>query len=408
MLLLAAPSPAAAQDPVFVVRAVNEENGRAVRDILIQVRDIDTDLVRAEARTDRDGQASVPVAPLQWYAVRAVAPGFTSRDQVLMAPARGMTSFPVPLEPTPPRLPRFKYGTVSGRILGVADVPLPDIIVLAEPVHSMSIGGGRTTTGKDGVFRIDVPVGTYRIRTERSSPYPPFIAVPPVFDAYGRAEAAPIVVAPDRETSGVVIHPPHEQRFRARVTVVGETGPAFEGRVEWRGPHGRGSSARIHPNGTADLGPLERGRFTLTAVAGRKPAQSVGTAEIEIVDGPLDDVVITAVPAGRARGRVVGPDGRPFRPRTGQSVWVTPNAAGSLSTWPPERVEVDGYFFVPGLIGDMCLRATGDDLHTASVTHDGTDYTGRPFRFEPGQEIFGIVIRLERGRVAYPDDRRCD
>jgi hypothetical protein len=408
LLLLAAPAPAAAQDPVFLVRAVNEENGRALRDILIQVRDADTDLVRAEARTDREGRAPLTVAPLQWYTVRAIAPGFTSRDEVLMAPARGTTAFPVALEPIPPRLPQFKYGTVSGRVLGAGGAPLDGIIVFADPTHSMSMGGGRTTTAKDGGFRFDLPAGTYRIRTEHSNPFPKFNTVPPVFDVYGRAEAPPVVVAPDRETPGVVIEPPREQRFRARVTVVGEAGPVSEGRVEWRGPEGRGFSARIQPDGTADLGPLERGHFTLTAVAGRKPAQSAGTAEIEIVDGPLDGVVITAAPAGRARGRILGPDGRPFRPRPGQSVWVTPNAAGSLSTWAPERVEVDGYFFVPGLIGDMCLRATGDGLHTASVTHQEIDYTGHAFRFEPGQEIAGIVIRLAPGSVTYPDDRRCE
>ena len=406
LLLLATPSASYAQDPIFLIRVVNEESGRALRDVLVQVRDVDTDLVRAEARTNQSGQASIAVAPLQWYAVSAVAPGFTSRDEVLMAPARGTTSFPVPLEPIPPRLPQFKYGTVSGRVLGAAGVPLANIIVFADPAHP-SGWGGRTTTGEDGAFRIDVPVGTYRIRTERSSPYPPFIAVPPVFDVYGRAEAPRVVVAADRETPAVVISPPREQRFRARVTVLGESGPVTEGRVEWRGAHGRGAAARIHPDGTADLGPLEPGPFTLTAVAGRKPAQLAGTAAIEIVEGPLDDVVIAVIPAGRARGRIVGPDGRPFRPRPGQSVWVTPNPVGSLSTWFPERVEVDGYFFVPGLIGDVCLRASGDDLHTASVTHDGTDYTGRALRFEPGQEISGIVIRLERGRVAYPDDRRC-
>ena len=408
LLLLAAPLPAAAQDPVFLVRAVNEESGRAVRDILIQVREADTDLVRAEARTDRDGQASIPVAPLQRYAVRAVARGFTARDQVLMAPARGSTSFPIALQQIAPRPPLHKFGAVSGRVLGPGSVPLPGIIVSAESNHAHG-ASGRTTTEKDGSFQLDVPAGTYQIRTEHSNPYPPFAAIPPFFDVYGRAESAPVVVSADRETSGVVIYPPREQRFRARVRVMSAAGPVTGGRVEWRGGHGRGASATIQPDGTADLGPLERGRFTLTAVTSHKPAQLAGTAAIEITDAPLDEVVIEVRPAATARGRVVGADGRPFRARPGQGLWVMPNTVGSLSTGStPEPVEVDGHFLVTGLTGGMCLRVAGDDLHTANVTWEGTDYTGRAFRFEPGEAIFGIVIRLAPGSVPYPDDRRCE
>jgi hypothetical protein len=408
LLLLALPAAAAAQGPIFIVRAVDEHNKRALANTLIQVREVESDVVFAEARTNDQGQVSIPVAPLQWYSVQAIAPGFTSREQVLLSLARGTSSFAVLLEPVAAKFPRLKYGTVSGRVLGTGGVPLPGIVVTADGGPT-AMQWGRTTTEKDGSFRMEVPEGTYKVGTASSSPSPLFVAVPPVFDVYGAAEMSPVTVAADRETSGVVIYPPREQRFRARVTVVADTGPVSDGRVEWRGAHGRGFAARIQPGGFADLGPLARGVYTITAIAGRKPAQLAGTGTIEVDDEPLDDPVIYVVPAGRASGHVLGVDGRPVRLRAGEHFSVLANAAGSLSlgSGPDNLVDRDGRFLLTGLLGDICLSLAGEDAHAASVTHEGTDYTGRPFHFEPGREISGIVIRLGRGRLRYPDDRRC-
>jgi hypothetical protein len=57
--------------------------------------------------------------------------------------------------------------------------------------------------------------------------------------------------------------------------------------------------------------------------------------------------------------------------------------------------------------GERCLVFAGNDTRVASVTDRGTDYTGRPFSFEHGQEISDIVIRLAPGSVAHPDSVRC-
>src|SRR5688572_21534057 len=165
LLFLAPAGDAAAQDPLFVVRAIHEESGLAFANVLIQVRHVETDLLYAEAWTDDRGTASIRVAPLRWYAVRAIARGFTSRGDVLMAPERGTVPFPVALESIEPRLPQFKYGAVSGYVLSPDGEPLPKIIVMAAGVHSGSMGGGRALTERDGSFRMDLPAGTYKMRT---------------------------------------------------------------------------------------------------------------------------------------------------------------------------------------------------------------------------------------------------
>jgi hypothetical protein len=407
LLLLAPTGDAAAQDPLFVVRAIHEESGLAFANVLIQVRQVETDLLYAEARTDVRGMVSIRVAPLQWYAVRAVARGFTSRDELLMAPEGGTIPFPVALESIEPRLPQFKYGAVSGYVLSPEGEPLPKIIVMAAGVHSPPIGGGRTLTERDGSFRMNLPAGTYKISTIESNPFPPFNTIPPVFDVYGPTEVAPVAVAADRVTAGVAIYPPRERRFRARVTVVGDAGPASEGHVEWRASNGRGLTAPIR-DGVADLGPLAVGPFAITAVAGPKPSQLAGTTTIEIVDAPLDEVVVNVFAGGRASGRLVGPDGRPFRLPAGPRWWVVPNAVGSLSRAAGSyEVERDGRFLVTGLIGERCLLVFGKDTHVMSVTHGGVDYTGRAFSFEHGQEISDIVIRMAPGSVFHDDAVRC-
>jgi hypothetical protein len=244
LLLLAPAGNATAQDdPVFVVRAIHEESGLAFANVLIQVRQIETDLLYAEAWTDDRGRASIRVAPLQWYAVRAVVSGFTSRDEVLLAPESGTIPFPVALESMASRLGMLEYGAVSGHVLTPEGEPLPKIIVTAS--DDPLLRGGRAATEKDGSFRMDVPAGTYTIRTIDSNPFPEFNTIPSIFDVYGRAEVGPVTVAADRLTAGIAVYPPRERRFRARVAVVGDAGPVSEGRVEWRAANGRGFSAAI-------------------------------------------------------------------------------------------------------------------------------------------------------------------
>jgi hypothetical protein len=412
ILLIGPVSGAFAQDTRLLVRAVNEDSGRPMPEVLIQVLHEESETVYAEIWTNDRGTVSVQVSPLESYIVRAVAAGYISQTDVAHAPPGEELTVTLGLSQIPPR-PRLQYGVLSGRILSSEGEPLSQIGVAAYFTESPN-SHHRAITAKDGSYRMEVPVGIYTVSTLGSITHT--FPIPPVFDVHGAGQLKPVGVAWNKETTGADLRLPRLQHFRATVTVVGDTGPVSDGFVEWFSANGRGFGSSVQLNGSAEIGPLPPGRVTIFAWSGRKASQLAGMTSIEIQDAPKDDVTLNVFPGARLTGRILGPDGSRIRIPSELRMMVIPYPPGDRSQRSQRShseylVGTDGAFVLGGLIGERCLEVTGlwrwPRWQVLSVTHQGIDFTSRPLLFDYGQEVDDVVIRIGPSDAPSFPERRC-
>jgi hypothetical protein len=171
------------------------------------------------------------------------------------------------------------------------------------------------TTNDLGEFRLaGVPPGRYYLLVRREGTFvtpgsTQEYGYPPTYYPSTREEssAAPVVLAAGRDAAGLVVplRRTTMQRIRGRVegmkenagragyqVVVAARGGA--GIVGFRGGFG-GGNGRIQPDGTFETAGLPPGSYTLQVVQfAQGPPVTVGRANVELGDTPLDNVVLYA------------------------------------------------------------------------------------------------------------------
>ena len=192
---------------------------------------------------------------------------------------------------------------MSGRVLDTNGDPVPYATVRLD-----SGGSGKTTA--DGTFRFATPANTpfkktyEKVIVHESAPF--WSDVPPIVFLPDSTELQRSVqVREKQETSGLELRVSTSPHFRVTVTLRDELGGVLYNPTVMLYARNRTGGPLVRPDNTVTLGPVPRGPMTVFATAdGRNGIRLAGVTELEVVDRPLDDVVITLVPAARMRGRV--------------------------------------------------------------------------------------------------------
>ena len=255
----------------------------------------------ASRTTDSSGRASLIVPPGR-YRVSASFDGHAAQSAAVNATGGSAVGVHLRLTtPDPFALVPPGSGVVRGRVVGMNGEPVPHAWVNLEPAHGQ---GGTGRTENDGTFRF-----TARARPPRF-PYTKLIvseAIQPWSDVPAR------VFLPDRtelnhsvevrekqETSGLELRVSTSPRYRVTVRLRDDLGSVFYNpSLAFRAGTWSGG-ARVTPQHTAALGPFAPGRVAVSACAdGLNGIRLAGEIHVDIVDGPVDDVVIRLIPVGR-------------------------------------------------------------------------------------------------------------
>lgn len=227
-------------------------------------------------------------------------------------------SLPVALEP---------LGAIEGRVLRADGTPAAGASVLAASADH----GAAAAAGADGLFRLSVPAGSYRLQAsagERAGETPGLVPVA----AGGPASRAEIVLGPAAAIEGTVVFPSHGSA-RARVV-------AF--------PHDTREPAAVattDPGGRFRIEGLPAGAYDVRASApGATPALLRG---VTVSPGKAFALRIALPGLGSVTGIVRDPAGRPL---AGVRVAVTARGDGGESGPPLEvRTGFDGEFALHGV-----------------------------------------------------------
>ena len=403
-----------ARAPARIEIAVLVGSGSAPNATVIAARE---DLQHvASATTDPDGRALF-IVPAGRYRVSASLDGHQRRFTVVRADGGATVSVRLQLTPSDPfaAIPPGS-GVVSGRVVAMNGDPVPYASVM---FYEQYTSGGVGQTEADGTFRIPVrahasPKSAYDRVTV--SPYAHIWPdVPPTVWLPDRTDLKRSVrVREKQETAGLELQVPTSPHYRVTVTLRDELGGALYNPTVNLYGRNRSASPKVEPDDTAVFGPLPPGAVTIFGAAdGRNGVRLAGVAELEVVDRPLDDVVITMVPAARLRGRVeFSPPER--SPRDAPMVVMPTVPGGPLPPLHSDdlngRVGPDGSFVIGGLIGTRCLRIwympTGWRL--GAILRDGRDITDEPITFGPGQQMDDVIVRLIPGAEQATGRPTCD
>jgi hypothetical protein len=198
----------------------------------------------------------------------------------------------------------------------------------------------------------------------------------------------------------LVLEPQH--LFQIAVTVTYELGDRVPGaQIEFTSLE-RSGLGSTDEDGTITIGPFAPNtKQTIFANTRLGDVEFAGVASVDIQDGD-QEVSIVMLPAATVSGRVefVGRS-RPLQGSSGLRVMArgpsSTTSGGSRAR--SASVEPDGGFTLPGLLGDLCLSVV-DAPHpwvVRDVALQGLDVTNKLLTFKPGEQISGLVFRVEEG-----------
>ena len=208
--------------------------------------------------------------------------------------------------------------------------------------------------------------------------------------------------------------------FSVDVTVVNEIGQVVPDAevsaiVRRQGTDVAGStvSRRTGPDGSVQLGPLFPGSAEVVVRATSDNRVLSASASIQIGEAS-PPITIRVSLSARATGYVefVGR----LEPLHGMhgglrvvGVPIHGPHLGIALNDPAGSVEPTGTFDVWNLSGEQCLSLSSIPWgwRLLDITYNGEDYTYRPFSFEPGTEISGVLIRVEPKTVDAGKPRVC-
>ena len=357
----------------------------------------------ASARTDQRGRALLSVRPGR-YRVSASLEGHHMQVAVARADSGSSVSVRLALIATDPfALVPPGSGLVSGRVLGTNGDAVPYATVTFDDQQYSS--GGADQTAADGTFRIRVRAENAYDKVTVSGSAHIWSDIPPtVFLADRTTLQRSVRVQEKQETAGLELQVPTSPHYRVTVTLREELGGALVNPAIMLFGRNLHSNPLVRPDNTAVFGPLPRGPVTVVATAdGRNGIRLAGVAELDVVDRPLDDVVLSLVAAARIRGRVEFQD-RERQSPGGAAMLVLSSIPGRQpppihSNDPNGRVAPDGSFAIDGLLGTRCLGMWNvpPGWQLAAILRDGRDITDEPIAFSPGERIDDVVLRLVPG-----------
>jgi hypothetical protein len=359
----------------------------------------------SSARTNAQGRALLDVPP-GTYRVSASLDGYQRHMTVVRANGSSVTVVRLQLTPSDPfaDVPPGS-GVVSGRVVDMNGSPVPYSSV---GIYRQYAAGGIGYTGADGTFRFPVRANAPRdpydkVTVSRSAPI--WTDVPAtVFLADQQDLPRSIHVGERQETAGLELRVSTSPHYRITAKLRDALGGILYNTKAQLFARDLGSAPAVTPDDTVVFGPVPRGPVTIFASAdGRDGIPLAGVAELDVVDRPLDDVVIQLVPAARLRGRLEF-SGREQPPHMEPPVLILSSIPGrQIGGYNPDdlngRVLPDGSFALDRLLGPRCIRMTHlpAGWQLGAVVRDGRDITDQPIEFAPGEQVDNVVFQLVPG-----------
>ena len=226
-----------------------------------------------------------------------------------------------------------------------------------------------------------------------------------------------VVSGQETHAADIVVKPVY--LFNTTVIVTDDEGNAlpnatvfFRSRRQERSYFNESGERRAKSDGSVKLGPMRPGTVHITAWGKKGRLKLAADASIDIVDAP-QKLTLQLMPAARVTGRVEFMDQlTPLHGSGGlrvrylgldrvQRVIHSDDLDGLVSP--------DGDFTLPNVIGERCLYVDGlpAGWRLLDITYEGEDYTHRPFSFEEGREVPGVLIRIERGEPPSRSPTSC-
>jgi hypothetical protein len=285
-------------------------------------------------------------------------------------------------------------GRLMGRVVSATGEALPNI-----PITAHGEGGSTTAhtrTDDNGSYSLALYEDTYRITGGGELVAPSDRRSSPEYTAYARNEQTRARVTAGRRTQADIVLSP-VRLFNVTVVVVDDQGQTVPNAdifvVASRENFALKGSFRTGQDGSVRIGPTLPGPTELLVRATKDGRHFTGSASIEIQNRPLR-ATMTLVPSGIITGRVEFV-GRVAPLHGSDGLQVIHNVAGNArlphnNLDPSGRVSATGDFMVGHLLGDECLWLTNipSEWRLLDITHDGQDYTRRPFLLESGQTMF--------------------
>ena len=368
----------------------------------------------ASARTDADGRALLNVQPGR-YRVSASRDGFQSHLAVIRIDGAAAVSLRLQLMPSDP----FEFvppgsGVVSGRVVGMNGAPVPYASVT---VYDGFNPGGSGSTAADGTFRFTaraLPPNSAYDKVYVSQAAHIWSDVPATVFLANQTDLPQSVPVREKQETTLELRVPTSPHYRVTVALRDELGGSLLNPSIMLFGRNRYGGARVRPDNTAVFAALPRGSVSVVATAdGRNGVRLAGVVELEVVDRPLDDVVLTLVEAARIRG-LVEFQGRDRQSPAGAAMQVLSRIPGRqlppiVSIDTNGRVTQDGSFTLDGLLGTRCLWMWNvpPGWQLAAILRDGRDITDEPIDFSPGEQVDDVVLRLVLGDRA-PNRPTCD
>jgi protocatechuate 3,4-dioxygenase beta subunit len=372
----------------------------------------------ATTNTDALGTAVFRLQPFRSYRIRVVREGFRTSEitdrqiwatpgEAVARPYKLISWFGMPVDSNSNASPPPPRGVLSGRVLSTTGDAVGDVVVEIKPDGS-GLGAPDARTAADGSYRVALAPGTYMVSMRANFVAPLALRSRPtvvVFD--GASQPVHAVVSSRKETVApdVVVRP--IQLFNTRLNVLDDEGKPLPGaRVRYsavRKAQAFSLSGELSTsaNGSVMLGPLLPGDVHVFASGSRGTTHLAVSTTIEIVDRP-QRLTLRLLPAASMTGRVefIGRDA----PLTGgglriYDVGLDGIPGGHRQDDRTGLVGPDGEFTLMDLAGERCLKIDSVPYgwRLVDITLNQEDYTSRPFRLDSGDEISGVLVRLEEG-----------
>ena len=419
--VLAIPARSAAQDSRLFITAIGRDHDSVsspLSGVTVRVTRTEDGALVKTATTDGLGLAEIVVPPLQKCCYLIVG---TLEGYVPLMGAPGFELFPppgdvavgihlqmIPVDPGPdigapttgPAL-----GGIFGRIVLVDGTPVPFTLLNARGPRLQP----STQTAEDGSFRIETFPDLYTIE----SPGSRFALRPGALrGAKSGVFPSPVRIVAGRYTGPVDLVLEPLDLFHIAVTVTNELGDSVSGaQIEFTGLERSGLES-TGEDGTTTIGPFApNSKQTIFVNTRLDGVELAGVASVDVLDSD-QEVSIVLRPAATLSGRVEFIDrSRPLQGGHGPRVVARgPDSTSSgASRARSVLVDPEGGFTLTGLVGDLCLSVV--DAPAPWVVRDvalqGLDVTNQLLTFKPGEQISGLLFRLEQGDGSHWTYPKC-
>jgi carboxypeptidase family protein len=401
-----------------LVVSVIDDDGRGLADTQVVVFRMESNGTLshfASAQTNASGVVVIPIKPPQRYELRPSRPGY---EGTTAQPAQGEIGIVLRmrrLEPLAGAITRDsgpRYGTLTGRVLSAAGVPLPNqhIMAMSTSNSGATFSG---TTGADGTYVLSVPPDRYTVKAGSTSMSAPLqVRSSPTYDMPGLAVSPPVIVGSGTTVPVDFSLPTAGRLLNLTVTALDDAGrPAGHTEIEVFGHRDPPTPnfATTDFLGTyptdgkpVEIGPIQPGPFTIIARSVDRRWPLAGMMSIDLQGAPRH-VTVVMQSAARMSGRIeFGGRADPLdrRDRT-RVVFQLSGSLLNLNSVASRMAASDGTFELTGLIGEGCLRLYDlpAEWRLDRITHEGTDITNRLITLKPGERRSDVHVRLVRGNT---------